>query len=688
MTTTAEAEQTQADRDFVQRYTNIHIWNRGFVSVADLVQGGQHLGTGGDGLTAGVFAQTESVELREGPISAEQTALAMKGFAEPPWFAAAVERLDSRVVFLVGEEGTGRRTGALNLLQRYTRSFDLRAVEADADLTGWDAGSTQARGYLVDGLLETRVTGLDAIALDRLKAELRRADACMVIVVRTTPGILAHVGDRLHTEPVRVVPPPSRMVFDAWLAATLPGPGQAEAALAALPDGLLDEILKPHLAPAQVVEIVTEVVRTAQGETRAGSLRERLSFNAAERAPQLLGAVRGRPEDLALLLSTCVFEHFDQAIVEEEAERLLALAAGRLHASGWDPEPDLPSAAGGFAFARTQRERLTAIEAYRAREHVRSTSTYSYVTEPVVFVRHLQGRALLEHVWREYREASGLLVEWLRQTPAADGRADRAGFILGQFAQWSSGHRALEPAEELARSAKPGDWRMAARALGAASTHPVLATAIKARLRGWSRSPVVARRCTVALACATEFGLARPETALRLLHAVLTGAGEESSAVETAVRSALVALFAEEANRTRLITTLLQWSRSQSTAERRAASATVAQLLRAAAPSGEAGEWWTRHLLSDSTQSPGLELIRTALMEPAAFETARAALLDWQRRAGTDPQRARVVEHLTDRLAPHLRGGVLRLFADLERAQPAPGSRRAARALADWRASL
>ncbi|MFF4741182.1 hypothetical protein ACFY2W_35635 [Streptomyces sp. NPDC001262] len=677
MTTAAETEA-----DLVKRYDEVNIWNvGGFVSFADLVQGGQHLGSG-------VFAQTEPVELREGPISAEQTALAMKGFAEPPWFAAAMERLDGRVVFLAGEAGTGRRTGALNLLQRYTRSFDLRAVEADADLTVWAAGSTQARGYLVDGLLDARVTGLDAIALDRLKAELRRADACMVVVVRATPGILAHLGDTLHTEPVRAVPPPSRAVFEAWLATALPGPGQRQAALAALPDGLLDEILKPHLAPAQVVEIVTEIVRTAKGETHAGSLREHLSFTAADRAPQLLGAVRGSAEDLALLLSTCVFEHFDHAIVEEEAERLLALAAGRLHVGGWEHEPDAPSAAGGFAFARTRRERLTAIEAYRADEQVRSTSTYSYVTEPVAFVRHLQGRALLEYVWREYREAYGLLVEWLRQTPAADGRADRAGFILGQLAQWSSGHRALGPAEELARSDRPGDWRMAARALGAASTHPVLATAIKARLRGWSRSPVVARRCTVALACATEFGLARPETALQLLHAVLTGPGEESATVETAVRSAVLALFADEANRTRVTAALLQWSRSQSTPERRAACATVAQLLRAAGPSGEAGEWWTRHLLSDSGLPPGLELIRTALMEPAAFETARTALLDWQRRAVTDPLRARVMEHLADRLAPHLRGGVLRLFTDLERAQPAPGSRKAAQALADWRASL
>ncbi|MEU2513509.1 hypothetical protein [Streptomyces syringium] len=678
---------------FAQHFHTVNIWgNEGFVSLAGSVHGGQHL-TSGDGGGPEVYAQAGVVERREGDIAAEQTMLAMNGFVEPPWFPTAVDKLCGRLLFLVGVPGSGRRTAALNLLRRRTGSFALRAVDSDADLTTWKPGTSGARGYLVDGLLETRTMALDTIALDTLRAELHRADAYMVVVIAHTPKVLAHLGDALDAEPVRATPPPARDVLEAKLATAFPNPEGRRSALAALPVGLLDDILLPHLGPAQVVEIATEIIQVASGGAKAEDIREHLSFHATERAPQLVGSLRGNADDLALLLATCVFEHLDHAVVEDEARRLLRVADGRLDAtSPGAAEPrDGPADNPGFAFLRSRKERLTAIEAHRAAPEVRTASTHSYLAEPVAFTRHLQGRAVLEYVWREHRDAGDLLLEWLQQVPAGQGRADRAGFILGQLAQWSSGHQALQPIEDLAVSTRPGDWRMAARALGAASTHPVLGSMIKVRLRDWSRGASESRRCVVALTCATEFGLARPELALRLLHVIVTGREDGSAAVDSAVRRALLSLFAEDANRPIVIEALLRWSRSPG-APRRTACAAVAQLVRAAATVREPGEWWSDHLVAGSTgadcpdeQAPGLALIRTALMEQTSFEATRAAVLQWQQRSLTAPHRARAVEHLTDALAHHLRGGVFRLFTDLERAYPAPGSHRAAQALADWR---
>ncbi|MFF5126380.1 hypothetical protein ACFY41_05485 [Streptomyces syringium] len=674
-------------------FHTVNIWgNEGFVSLAGSVHGGQHL-TSGEGIGPGAYAQAGAVERREGDISAEQTVLAMNGFVEPRWFAAAVDTLSGRLLFLVGAPGSGRRTAALNLLRRRTGSFALRAVDSDADLTTWKPGTGGARGYLVDGLLETRTMALDTIALDTLRAELHRADAYMVVVTAYTPQVIAHLGDALDAEPVRATPPPARDVLEAKLAVALPDPEGRRSTLAALPSGLLDEILQPHLGPTQVVEIATEIIQVASGGAKAEDIPEHLSFHAAERAPQLVGALRANADDLALLLATCVFEHFDHAVVEDEARRLLRVADGRLDAtSPGAAEPrDGPADNPGFAFRRSRKERLTTIGAHRASPEVCTASTYSYLSEPVAFTRHLQGRAVLEYVWREHRDAGDLLMEWLQQAPAGQGRADRAGFILGQLAQWSSGHQALQPIEDLAASARPGDWRMAARALGAASAHPVLASMIKVRLRDWSRGASESRRCVVALTCATEFGLARPELALRLLPVLVTGREDGPGPVESAVRRALLSLFAEAANRPMVIDALLKWSRSPG-ALRRTACAAVAQLVRTAATVREPGEWWSDHLLAGSAgadcpheQAPGLALIRAALMEQTSFEATRAAVLQWQQRSLTGSHRARAVEHLTDALAHHLRGGVFRLFTDLERAYPAPGSHRAAQALADWR---
>ncbi|MFI9201508.1 hypothetical protein [Streptomyces sp. NPDC053048] len=666
----------------------VMVWNLtdSFVTLAGTVQGGQHLDAR-DGTAAGPPPPHPTVERREGDIPAESTALAMRGFAEPPWFPAALAELGGRLLFLTAPVGSGRRTAALKLLHRHTAGFALRAVDADADLATWTATSTTARGYLVDGLLESRVLALDALGLDALRTRLRDADACMVVVTKDTPPVVAHLRDLLQRAPVRALPPPPRAVLEAKLATVFPGFERRQALLDTLPAGFLDETLQRSLTPAQVVEIATEIVRVAHGDVAPEAIGEHLSLHATDRAPHLLASVRGDAQDLALLLATCVFEHFDHALVEEEARRLLAVAGGRLDAVVPPPETgDTPAGNPGFVFRRSRHERLTAIEAHVADREVRTTSTHSYFSEPVAFVRHLQGRAVLDHVWREHRDAGELLVEWLRQTPDAQRRAERAGFILGQFAQWSTGPLALAPIERLADSDRPGDRRMAARAFGAASADPVLATAVKNRLRGWSRAASESLRCTAALTCATEFGLARPEVALNLLHTIVTARDDGSAAVDSAVRRAVDALFAEPALRPRVIDALTRWSGAPGAAGR-AACAAVAQLLKSAATTREQGEWWSGHLHSGDTP-PGLELVRAALMEPTSFEAARAALLEWQRRADTDPGRARAVERLTDALAPRLRGGVMRLFADLERAYPAPGSLRAARALAAWRATL
>ncbi|MCA6092132.1 hypothetical protein LE181_08155 [Streptomyces sp. SCA3-4] len=674
----------------------VQVWNvsRSFVNLAETIHGGQHVDNhegGPSGLSASQFA----VERREGDIPADSVVLAGRGFAEPAWFPSALAGLDSRLLFLTGRSGSGRRTAALNLLHRHTGGFALRAVDSDVDLATWTATSTTARGYLVDGLVETRVLALDALGLDSLRSRLRDADARMVVITTAAPRVVAHLRGLLDRPPVHAEPPPPRDVLTAQLTSVLLSGERTDAALAGLPPGLLDEFLTPGLGPAQVVEIAGEVVRAVTGEAPAAGIRERLSIHADAHAPHLLRSLHDSPEDLALLLATCVFEQFDHTVVEEEARRLKKLADGRLDSesapdgqepeAGRRPNPE-------FVLRRPLRDRLEAIEACRTRPEVRPASAYNGCTVvPVAFKRHLQGKAVLKHVWEEHHDARGLLVEWLRQTPESNGRGARAGFILGQLARWSSGHQALRPVEQFVDSDRPADWRMAARALGAASADPVLAGAIKSRLRGWSGAAGGSRRCTVALTCATEFGLARPETALNLLHATVTTRADDSIVVESAVRRALVNLFTETMVRLRLLNTLARWA-GEGGAARRTACAAVAQMVKAAATIREPGEWWSDHLLADRTPDgnpsadpAGLTLIRRALTEQASYAPMRDALLTWQDRAAGDPHRAPAFEHLVDGLAPHLHGGVFRLFTDLECAVSAPGAERAARALAEWR---
>ncbi|GAA3035649.1 hypothetical protein GCM10020000_11410 [Streptomyces olivoverticillatus] len=243
------------------------IWNNGFLSFAHTVDGGQHMGV--PATPAGTPARSDTVERREGDIAAEQTLAAMSGFAEPHWFAEALTKLSGRVVFLAGARGSGRRTAALNLLRRKTDSFALRAVDSDVELATWTVGSTGARGYLIDGLLETRTLALGSIALEGLRGQLDRAEAFLVVVIEPTPEAVAHLRDALHIEPVRAEPPSPSAVLDAKLKTLFPDEGRRRSALAALPAGFLDQTLQRRPGPSQVVEIASEIVRVANGEAPA-----------------------------------------------------------------------------------------------------------------------------------------------------------------------------------------------------------------------------------------------------------------------------------------------------------------------------------------------------------------------------------------------------------------------------------
>ncbi|GAA3035643.1 hypothetical protein GCM10020000_11400 [Streptomyces olivoverticillatus] len=327
---------------------------------------------------------------------------------------------------------------------------------------------------------------------------------------------------------------------------------------------------------------------------------------------------------------------------------------------------------------------MDAIEAYRGRPEVHTTSAHSYFTEPVAFTRHLQGRAVLDLVWREHRDAGELLVEWLRQTPAAhQSRADRAGFILGQLVQWSSGRRALDPIEQLAHSDRAPDWRMAARAFGGRLDRPrgchCRQEPVAGMVPGGLR--VTALHGGTDLCHRVRSGAARGGAESAAHHHDDTGRrfrdGRGGGATGTALPVRRTRHPATHGRCPRPLVAFVRSRRPHGVHGRRPAAEDGGH--------GQGAGGVVDRPPALRGPAPGAELIRSALMEPTSYEAARDALLEWQRRAATDPRRAHAVEQLTGMLARHLRGGVFRLFTDLERAMPAPGAQRAAQALAQWR---
>ncbi|MFJ6617772.1 hypothetical protein ACIQOW_09415 [Kitasatospora sp. NPDC091335] len=649
------------------------------------VHGGQRVENGAGAAPGGA----ERVEAQDGPISVQEVLAARTGFAEPGCFPEAKRRLSSRLLFLAGEPGSGRRTTALNLLFDCSgKSVALRALDSDSDLSSWQPSQNGVRGYLVHGLSPAVRLGPAAIA--RLRQRLNDAEAHMVVMLPCDADRLRGLARDADISPVNYTPPLPRAVFDSRLEAVVLDEGRRQALLDRLePD--LDELLAPELMPAQVAELVDEVGRSGDDGPDLADLGQRLSFLAETEVPDLLKKLREDPDALAFLLVTSVLEGLDHRIVREETDRLLKLADGRLDLvlranaegdgeHGRSGRGEEPSPNPRFVFRRSLDELLETIRAECSPGEMRETSSYAYTVEPVHFKRHRQAETVLRYVWRQYGEVSGLLTEWIDNVPGNEpDLAEPMGRVVGLSTGWSGGRRALRHIHDLARSEHLQSRSTAAYALGIAAQDPILAGEVKFRLSRWSVNGGWRLRSTVADACGRDFGVSRPELALSLLRRCYRGEEEDEGAVARAVHSSLERLFTA-GNQSAVFRQLMEWSVERGR-DAELAHMAFPELLWE--PS-----WFQRQLSPEGEFTDAvISCVRASLNDEKLFVRTSYRLLGWCRAAvWAEPLRA-AVELLLTVLAQEMRPGELRLLVEIDRSDDPDlvGRDIAHRALEAWR---
>ncbi|MEV7543734.1 hypothetical protein [Streptomyces sp. NPDC089915] len=648
------------------------------------VHGGQRV----HNKTSGEQRARRATRVHEGPVPDAEVRAAAFGFAKPAWFDSAVAELEGGLLFLAGSPGSGRRTAALNLLRECCgEDGALRALDSVTELDRWQPNDASARGYLVDGLFPSRPLG--PAVLGHVRSLLKRARACMVIILPDDSALLRRLEQDLHVTPVTCQPPPPASVFADRLGAVVPEERERERLLAALDGDLLEELLAPALVPAEVVELVTAIVE-ADGDAEAlGDLGARLSYRAEQEVPQLIADLRSEPDALAFLLAACVYEGLDHRIVGEEASRLLELAEGRLTAvlpatdsqgaRGEDrPNPD-------FVFKRPLSELLHAVRAARQPRAIRSEGAYAYRVEPVAFVRHRQAEVVLRHVWREYGSLSELLVTWLSEVNNDNELTRPVGRVMGMATSWGGGRRALHHVRVLAQSERTTSRLIAAHALGIAAEDPVLVAEVRYRLQQWSMAVSPQLRTTVAYACAAEFGLSRPDVALRLLHRLIRGArpgdreDDGQARVQVAVRAAIQSLF-QAGNEETVFGRLVEWLDAEGAEDE--------QLLMLFGQLFQAPTWFQRQLAEGSAHGQLITaVIRRSLNSAGSFDTTCTALLQWADWGRWDEIAAQAVEYLFAELARSMRHGEFRLFVEMEEhgSEDWAGRESARQALNRWR---
>ncbi|MEV6424785.1 hypothetical protein [Streptomyces sp. NPDC051662] len=688
--------RTEAEHDVPELLDAIGAAARGPLSFVYAPRGNVNSGAvhGGQRVHNGVANEGRGPRegrVREGPVPEAEVRAAAFGFARPDWFGGALAELKKGPLFLAGRPGSGRRTAALNLLRESCgEGALLRALDSVTELDRWQPTDPSARGYLMDGLFPSRPLGPGV--LGHVRSLLKKATAHMVIMLPDDAALLRRLEQDLHVRPIRCVPPPPAMVFGSYFEEAVPDQRERERLLSALNRRHeLSELLVPELVPAEVVELVTAIV-TADGDPDAlGDLGGRLSYRAEQEVPELMRKLRGDPDALAFLLAASVYEGLDHRLVSEEAARLLKLSEGRLTAelpptdsSGAEktgrPNPD-------FVFRRSLTDLLHIVRAVRQERAISTEGAYAHSVQGVVFVRHRQAEAVLRHVWREYGQLSDLLVEWLREVERSTELTRPVGQFMGRAARWGGGRRALRHIQALAESDRTTSRLIAANALGIAAEDPVLVAEVRYRLQRWSLAVGVHLRTTVAYTCGAEFGLSRPDLALRLLHDLLLGVrsrpGERSQddgKVLLAVRVAILSLF-QAGNEAKVFGRLVEWL----DAERCDAEQVLSLFGQLLLYPG----WFMRRLADKAPEAGAIvEIVRRALNTESSFDATCAALLRWADWARWDETQFSAVENLFAALARAMRFGEFRLFVEMDEtgADGWAGLKTARASLSRWRA--
>jgi len=470
-------------------------------------------------------------QIRAGTVDRSELLFVQRVFAEPKDYHKARALLRRHVLVLSGPPGSGRRTTALHLL--IDREIEqVVAVDPEsgfASLTGKQLRG--GAGYLLDVTDPEALSALGPAGIDALVCGLREAGAYLVV---TAPKECRTISGGWQTYLFEAASPEPGAVLRAHLDERLGEHWPEEHPN--LVDEEIDKVLTSCQGPGEVAGFAWDLVGVALGRYDKARVLTALGSRGREEVANWF-AQSTHADNWAFMLSAAVFEAHDYSMVEERADSLashLRVLATSVPAPRQALEPAGNGTNNGWSpVSRSSRLKLIHAETPKRPEMV-SHNSRRYRIEPVRFQRLHWATTVLDHVWSDYPQLRGPLLEWLAETPARWGMREVAGMAAGRLIGSTGGFQPLAPISRWARQDRRRR-EMAALALGVAAEDAVTATQVRRLLGRWSSPDVTAElRWTAALAYGGAFGTAYPATALTRLiklarttdQEVATAAGE------------------------------------------------------------------------------------------------------------------------------------------------------------------
>jgi hypothetical protein len=477
--------------------------------------------------------------LTAGPISTARLRRAMVRYVATPTDGDLTDfPAGERLVFLRGRVGTGRRTSAVDALDRLTgrtrAAGRVTVLQSSARFTAVADRIDNGHGHLLDASGEDWVVSVDEAEVAYLEDELAKRAAYLIVLTDTMAD------QRLPHRVVDHEIPDLRQVLDFHVAAALAGPEghvtdtfmRGARALIDEARGAFAEVTAWHdeitgtdvlAAPGEAAQLAEVIVdwnerrsRDPSAVPRVRHYRDQRRFKRARELLRNGSTSDGSPLQQAYVISAAVLDGLPVSEVVDGAGQL----AGLLQQVEHPGETSGRRVFGEPLHRWLSHVRLTAQavdEQDGGSPALRPRAATSVVTMPD---RRL-ARVIVEVAWTEYDAARGPMLSWLIDLceHATDLRVQvRAVQALAVIA----GHDYAQVQEKVLKrwweSERPVQHRAAAWLLEALALDDLLEPKVLDVLRRWSRSGLWQQRAIAVRAYGTWVATRAPEDAITCIR--------------------------------------------------------------------------------------------------------------------------------------------------------------------------
>lgn len=430
-----------------------------------------------------------------------------------------------RLVVVLGQAHIGKRSAAVRLALDVLGDQDPRILEFDCDISMEDLQNVSWQSqtaYLVDGLSAERFRNLLRTTLRGLAQAVEKAESYLIVCA--DPNARPHE-DVTREFCVELGPPCSNIsiLLERHLSFYAGNEFSLSEIQALLQKPELEQLLQQPISPQGVDDLSQRLLRVLRGEWDLAQALKGFILAVESQVQAWFDEAGDDVEERAFRLALAAFNGARYMAVQAAAQDL----ARRL-VPPQPPDKDKPPPPPPSPFARRLSSRLE-----RARAHLEwapepGSSIPGSRIEVVQLDDPAYPAALLRHVWCEYSDLRGKLLDWLSDYAAghtAEMRT-RAAVAVGALATYDLATIRNQILIPWIRRQEAQYRAAIGKALGVLVWSDEHSASVLALLKDWSERQDQAFRWAAARAYA-EVGLRYPHQAMEQWQAVLLSSEDE-----------------------------------------------------------------------------------------------------------------------------------------------------------------